>query len=79
MRSESAGYNKEVVKVCENEDWKFTITDDQTGDLMTKIETLQPEAWKEDKENPEIAYAEGVSFFGKKRTRGKQDWSMFVL
>lgn len=58
LRSDSAMYNKEVVQLCEQESWSYSITADQTGPLMRLVYGLPEEAWQEDTKMPCIAYAE---------------------
>jgi hypothetical protein len=58
LRSDSAMYNKEVVDFCEKRGWKFTITADQTGPLMRKVDELTEQDWLADSEDAEKAYSE---------------------
>lgn len=46
LRSDSACYNKEVIEMREKEGWEFSITADQTGQLMNMIEALPENAWQ---------------------------------
>lgn len=58
LRSDSAFYNKEVVEFCEENGWQFSITADQTGSLMRRVEDLTDSAWKPDPADPSLGYAE---------------------
>ncbi len=58
LRSDSAFYNKEVVEFCEGKGWQFSITADQTGPLIRRVEDLSEWAWKGDPNDPSLAYAE---------------------
>ncbi len=58
LRSDSAFYNKAVVEFCEEKGWQFSITADQTGPLMRRVEDLADPAWKTDPGDPSLAYAE---------------------
>lgn len=58
LRSDSAFYNKAVVEFCEGKGWQFSITADQTGPLMRRVEGLADSAWKTDPGDPSLAYAE---------------------
>ncbi len=58
LRSDSAFYNKEVVELCEEKGWQFSITADQTGPLMRRVEDLLDSAWKADPGDPSLGYAE---------------------
>jgi len=58
LRSDSAFYMKEVVDFCEKRGWKFTITADQTGPLMRKIDELTEQDWLADSEDAGKAYSE---------------------
>ncbi|HHT9121991.1 MAG TPA: IS1380 family transposase [Candidatus Wunengus sp. YC63] len=58
LRSDSACYNKEVVELCEKEGWELSITADQTGPLLNKIEALPENAWQRDNEDDTVEYAE---------------------
>jgi len=58
LRSDSALYNKEVVELCEEWGWHFSITADQTSALMREVEALSGEDWQEDPKDPSLAYGE---------------------
>ena len=58
LRSDSALYTKNVVEFCEEEKWTFTITADQTGPLMKRIEALPESAWKKDPKEASLSYGE---------------------
>ena len=58
LRSDSAFYNREVVEFCEEKEWEFSITADQTAALLRAINALAPDAWQQDTENAERAYGE---------------------
>ena len=58
LRSDSALYTKNVVEFCEEEKWTFTITADQTGPLMKRIEALPESAWKKDPKETSLSYGE---------------------
>jgi hypothetical protein len=58
LRSDSAFYNKEVVEFCEEKGWQFSITADQTGPLMRRVEDLPDSAWKAVPGDPSLGYAE---------------------
>ena len=45
LRSDSACYDKDVVKLCEQRGLTFTITADMTAPLRRKIEDLPEKAW----------------------------------
>lgn len=73
IRSDSAGWQKEVVDYCQAEGLEYTITTDQTEGLLESIKSIPEEQWKravgEDgiKEEYEIAETE-YRFGSKKRT-----------
>jgi hypothetical protein len=58
LRSDSAFYNKEVVTFCLEQGWQFSVTADQTGPLMRRVEDLPESAWKADLDDPSLGYAE---------------------
>lgn len=58
LRSDSACYNHQVVRYCEQEGWTFTITADQTGPLMGRIHALAEAAWQANPQDPTLSYAE---------------------
>ncbi len=58
LRSDSAFYNKAVIEFCEEKGWQFSITADQTGPLMRRVEDLADSGWKTDPGDPSLAYAE---------------------
>jgi hypothetical protein len=58
LRSDSAFYNREVVAFCGEKGWQFSITADQTGPLMRRVEDLSESAWKADGGDPSLGYAE---------------------
>lgn len=73
IRSDSAGWQKEVVDYCQEESLGYTITTDQTEGLLEVIKSIPSEEWKkavdEDgiRENYEAAETE-YRFGSKKRT-----------
>lgn len=73
VRSDSAGWQKEVVDYCQEEGLGYTITTDQTEGLLESIKSIPEEAWKRSvdkdgiKENYETAETE-YQFGSKKRT-----------
>ena len=73
IRSDSAGWQKEVVDYCQVERIGFTITTDQTEGLLEVIKSIPEEEWKRGvdkegiKENYETAETE-YRFGSKKRT-----------
>lgn len=73
VRSDSAGWQKEVVDYCQEEGLGYTITTDQTEGLLEAIKSIPEEEWKRSvdkdgiKENYEAAETE-YRFGSKKRT-----------
>jgi Transposase DDE domain group 1 len=73
IRSDSAGWQKEVVDYCQAEGLKYTITTDQTEGILEAIKSIPEDGWEraldEDgiKEGYEIAETE-YRFGAKKRT-----------
>ncbi len=73
VRSDSAGWQKEVVDYCVEEGLGYTITTDQTEGLLEAIKSIPEEEWKRAvdregiKENYEAAETE-YRFGSKKRT-----------
>jgi hypothetical protein len=58
LRSDSALYNKGVIKFCEERGWHFSITADQTAPLRREVEALSEKDWQEDPKDVSLAYAE---------------------
>jgi hypothetical protein len=58
LRSDSALYAKNVIEFCEEEEWTFTITADQTAPLMKRIEALPESAWKKHPTEESLSYGE---------------------
>lgn len=91
VRSDSAGWQKEVVDYCQAEGLKYTITTDQTEGLLESIKSIREEQWKAAvdtdgiKEGYEIAETE-YRFGSKKRevrivvkrTKLKKQYDLFL-
>lgn len=91
VRSDSAGWQKEVVDYCVEEGIGYTITTDQTEGLLEAIKSIPEEKWKKSiakdgiKENYEVAETE-YRFGSKKRTvrivakrtKLKQQYDLFL-
>jgi hypothetical protein len=58
LRSDSAFYNKEVVDLCEEQSWSFSITADQTAPLRDLIDGLSENDWQEDVSQPGLWYGQ---------------------
>lgn len=91
VRSDSAGWQKEVVDYCVEEGLVYTITTDQTEGLLEAIKSIPEEKWKRavDKDNIKEDYeaAETEYRFGSKkrtvrivakRTKLKKQYDLFL-
>jgi hypothetical protein len=91
VRSDSAGWQKEVVDYCVQEGLVYTITTDQTEGLLEAIKSIPEEKWKRsvDKDNIKEDYeaAETEYRFGSKkrtvriaakRTKLKKQYDLFL-
>jgi len=91
IRSDSAGWQKEVVDYCLKEGLDYTITTDQTEGLLEAIKTIPEEQWNQaiDKDGIKLGYdtAETEYRFGSKkrtvritakRTRLKKQYDLFL-
>ena len=91
IRSDSAGWQKEVVDYCLKEGLNYTITTDQTEGLLEAIKTIPEEQWNQaiDKDGIKLGYdtAETEYRFGSKkrtvritakRTRLKKQYDLFL-
>jgi hypothetical protein len=91
VRSDSAGWKKEIVDYCNKEKIGFTITTDQTEPVLEAIKSIPEEQWQRgiDKEGIKEEYeiAESVYFFGAKkrlvrlvakRVRLKRQYDLFL-
>lgn len=71
VRSDSAGWQKDVVDYCNKEKVGFTITADQTEPVLEAIKSIPEEQWQRgiDKEGLKEDYeiAETIYFFGAKK------------
>jgi len=71
VRSDSAGWQKDVVDYCNKEKTGFTITADQTEPVLEAIKSIPEEQWQRgiDKEGLKEDYeiAETIYFFGAKK------------
>lgn len=91
IRSDSAGWQKEVVDYCLEEGLNYTITTDQTEGLLESIKTIPEEQWNQaiDKDGIKLGYetAETEYRFGSKkrtvriaakRTKLKKQYDLFL-
>jgi hypothetical protein len=91
VRSDSAGWQKEVVDYCQEEGLFYTITTDQTEGLLEAIKSIPEEAWtrsidkdgiKEDYEVAETEYRFGSKKrtvrIAVKRTKLKRQYDLFL-
>jgi hypothetical protein len=91
IRSDSAGWQKEIVDYCQEEALSYTITTDQTEGLLEAVKSIPEEHWKEALDNDAIRLgyqtAETEYRFGSKkrtvriaskRTKLKKQYDLFL-
>lgn len=91
IRSDSAGWQKDLVDYCEEEALSYTITTDQTEGILEAIKSIPEEHWKEalDSDGIKLGYqtAETEYRFGSKkrtvriaskRTKLKKQYDLFL-
>jgi hypothetical protein len=91
IRSDSAGWQKDLVDYCQGEALSYTITTDQTEGILEAIKSIPEEHWKEalDSDGIKLGYqtAETEYRFGSKkrtvrivakRTKLKKQYDLFL-